>query len=241
MEAVALSGLTASLVPVFYGIKNAIPDSISIETQTEYGPVGDIGSNGPTGPVGLSGAAGPQGPYGMKGLPGPTGPSTIGGPTGAAGLLGPTGPIGPTGATPSNGTNPAHTSNVHLSAGNLTFTNDVSQNYTFSVTPSQVYLITGAYTVSSLSAFPAGAVLETRIIDSVDTAETWSLVPLPSGKTTASASFSEIVTARGGTLTFKSQGYINGTTSTTGPDGTLTLATGTLTTISAMRLGAPLA
>jgi hypothetical protein len=42
-------------------------------------------------------------------------------------------------------------------------------------------------------------------------------------------------------LTFKSQGYINGTTSTTGPDGTLTLATGTLTTISAMRLGAPLA
>jgi hypothetical protein len=75
----------------------------------------------------------------------------------------------------------------------------------------------------------------------VDTTETWSLVPLPSGKTSGSAPFSEIVTARGGTLTFKSQGYINGTTSRTGPDGTLTLATGTLTTISAMRLGAPLA
>lgn len=239
MEAIALSGLTATLVPIYYGLKHEIPATISINTQTEYGDPGDTGSVGPTGPTGLKGSAGPQGPYGMKGLPGPTGPSTHAGPTGPAGPLGPTGPIGATGATPTAGTTPSFTSNSHLTAGNLTFTNDVSQNYTFTVPSSKVYLISGSYTVTSLSTFPANAVLETRITDSVDATETWSIVPLPEGRTSASASFSEVVTARGGTLTFKSTGYKTPLL-VSYPDGSLTLAVGTLTTISATLLGDPL-
>jgi hypothetical protein len=88
---------------VFYlSTKNAIVDTLYVDTIVGGGGGGGSGSTGSTGSTGPTGPAG--GPTGSTGPMGPAGgPTGSTGPTGSIGITGPIGPDGPTGKTGSTG------------------------------------------------------------------------------------------------------------------------------------------
>ena len=228
MELGLLSGLTAGLAISYSQLKSLVPETITVHRIGQVGADGTLGLTGPTGPIGHTGTVGPQGAYGMRGLAGPTGPSPRGH-IGLSGSVGATGPIGATGAIAAVGTYPAYGRlNQGGATSNMTFSNDTSSNFTLSLARNTYYLLVGSYTISSLSAFPSNAVIETRFQDSVATGETYSQMILPEGRTLAVVPFSELVLVTGGTVTLTSTAMKNPIL-VSYPDGSLQISSGSVT------------
>jgi hypothetical protein len=121
--------------------------------QGDAGVAGPAGATGASGPTGATGASGPTGPQGDAGVAGPAGATGASGPTGPAGVSGATGPAGsagaagPTGATGVSG--PTGPQGVAGPAPVLVSPLIVTDNTAFSLTPTEVVLMSGSITMPS--------------------------------------------------------------------------------------------